>query len=358
MLKLLVALVVLFTPSIHAAEILYANYPQEAPVSHAGLLVWSEGGDLRITRLGARGQVLATHTVDVPQAELSLPSIASDGRAYLVAFVCRSFRGTSVAVVPVDAAGAPGSVRIYGAAQESRAPARVLTPSLVRTPGAYVLWGQRTMYMLDGDGLLLSESEGPPAGATVVAGDAVLTFSTTTDPGGLRCTIGGRSCRVFPPTTTIEWRYSSPDVVKSGSLVRPWSKNLELVAAGNDDGTEFVIAWMTDWDAEAIVVREGEGVALVKVPVGNVSTTSSIAFDGSRYLFAFESLGNIHGAFISAEGAIVPFPIAATGLAEERPAVVALARGRFLVTYKSGSALAGQVLLTPDAASPRRRSVR
>jgi len=259
-----------------------------------------------------------------------------------------------VAVVPVDASGAPGIVRVYGSAQGSKA------PSLVRISGAYALWGESTSYMLDRDGLLLSESEALQRSAIVTAGSAILTFSTTTDPGGQRCTIGGRSCAYFPAVTTIDWNYATPVTQKSGSLFRPWSLRLGLAAAGNADGSEFVIAWIGESGPEAAVIRDGDASLLVKVPAfADLVSTPSIAFDGFRYLLVFQTIGNIFGAFIDVDGAIVqPFPIATSDLAEERPAVTALARGRFLVTYKSGAALAGRVLITPDAAPARRRSVR
>lgn len=333
----------------HAAEIRYGTYPTaDTHASQATLLAWSERGDLHVGRVDVHGQLIATHTIDVPGAELSAPTIASDGESFLVAFLQLSNAGSQVAAAPVDATGKPGAVRVYGPA--------INRPLLIWNRDAYSLWGDQELVTVDRTGTLLRRTTVTTRDQAVVGPDAQLFFTQYSQPGGFHC--GFTWCSTIYASYSVYWTYSSPTVSRSGRVDRVWYATGRPAAATN--GSDFILAWNGPAGVEAIVIRNGEPYSSILIPAPvDLTTSPSIASDGAQYLIVYDSFGKIYGAFIGSVDAVIhPFPITTSPNLEAHPLVTTLARGRFLVTYQSGTALAGTLLTTPDATSPRRRSVR
>jgi hypothetical protein len=347
--QLLAAMLLGAAFTAHAAEIQYGNYPpNDTHASHATLLAWSEAGDLHIGRVDAHGQLIATNTIDVPGAELSAPAIASDGQSFLVAFLQLSNSGSQIAAAPIDAAGKLGTVRVYGPA--------INRPLLIWNRDAYSLWGDQQLFTIDRTGTLLGQTPTTTRDQAVIGSDAQLTFTHYSQPGGFHC--GFTWCTTIYPSYSVYWTYSSATTRRSGHVDRVWYATGPPAAATN--GSDFMLAWNGLTGVEAIVIRNGEPYSSVLIPAPvDPATSASIASDGAQYLIVYDSFGKTYGAFIGTVDAVVqPFPITTSPNLEAHPLVTALARGRFLVTYKSGATLTGTLLTTPDATSPRRRSVR
>jgi hypothetical protein len=255
---LLLALAFTGSLAAQAPEVRYGTYPVAgAHASRGSLLAWSDAGNLHVGLVDRRGQLVATRIVDLPDAELSAPAIATDGRSYLIAFAHASGAGLQIAGVAVDANGNPGPVRIYAAGTGS-------TPSVFWNGDAYSLHAERELVTIDRSGARRAAVDAPLRRDQVVLGtDAQLAFDTSTFAGIRHC--GFTMCVTIGASYTVSWTFSSATSSQiTDRVVRPWHALGQAVAA--TDGTDFMLGWNGVNGVEALLIRNGEPYSSTLVP--------------------------------------------------------------------------------------------
>jgi len=314
-----------------------------------GLIAWSEPSQLRAGAIDDRGVLRSSSTIAVPGGASHM-TLAGDGDAFLLAFVQRSeFLGPVLGIVPLDAHGRPtAAVRILG-------PAADTPPQLVRNGETYVVWDLRTRYELDRRGAVVSQQPERPQFSVVAFDGGELRWTSSSIDAIRHCTYFPQpNCRWYPATYRVDWTFTGASVTVSGSGGGEWYSTASPAAAG--DALNALLAWNGVEGIGGVLIRNGVQTRISVPGFTEVEKTPAIAFDGERFLVAFDVYGDIYAAFV--DGPVGHrFPVATTGEHESTPRVTALGANRFLVTYERNGVLTGQVVgeIEPPA---RRRSVR
>lgn len=305
---------------------------------------------LRAGAVDRNGALVSSTTIGVPDGDAFAPTLARANDSILLGFVHRhAFLGDRVAAVPLDEQGRPnGPIRRFLASSGA-------APLLVSRGATYTLWDLRRRYELDRTGAILSEGDTDFSPDVLPFEGGELIFSRDARQEQWHC--GFTQCGILPAMYSVTWAWRA-ETLRGASVTRNWYAAGVPAAAG----TAREIALISNGlrGVEGLFLRNGDIASQFLVP-GSVAvdTSPSIAFDGSRYLIAFDDFGDLYGALVDSSMTIAHrFPISTSGRSESAPRVVALSRGRFLVTYNHHDSLAGRIITTNDAPPTRRRSVR
>lgn len=306
---------------------------------------------LRAGSVDRNGALVASTTIAVPDGVAFAPTLARTSDSILLAFVHRhAFLGDRVAAVTLDDEGRPsGALRGFLGSSGT-------APLLVSRGETYTLWDLERRYELDRTGAILSERDTDFYPDVLPFEGGELLFSRYAQQEQWHC--GFVRCGTIPARYSVTWVWRAETHHGSGTVDRNWYASGVPAAAGT--ANEIALVWNGMRGVEGLFLRNGH-VASELLVAGSVAidTSPSIAFDGARFLIVFEDFGDLYGALVDSSMTVGHrFPIATSGTAESAPRVVALSRGRFLVTYNHHDTLAGRVINTSDAPPRKRRAIR
>lgn len=166
-------------------------------------------------------------------------------------------------------------------------------------------------------------------------------------------------CGGLGPRFQIDWMLYTAGGSARGRVMESYVGKIPSAGGGGD---QYLMVWESPRGLSATRVRNGETGSIMRLD-GEIEqdTRAQVAFDGTHYLIVFENNGDVFGALVGATNFIEkPFPIAVSVRAEQRPGVVAVAPGHFLVHYNTqlfqeDHRVAWRAVTTSP---PRRRSVR
>ncbi|MGZ5442752.1 MAG: hypothetical protein ACXW5U_18800 [Thermoanaerobaculia bacterium] len=326
------------------------------------LLAWSEldpmtrRAEIRTGILDFSGRLVSEITT-LPTwqagADAIGPVVATDGGAFAVAWM-ESQRHTRLAAVPLSADGIPvAEPRTFGGYFHGAA-----TPVLVWSGEAFVFSGNA----FD----LLGEPVAPPpvspTGLRYGSGNALVGLAWSTLPLRYSCGIGiGHGCVWLDPEFVVTWEIVRGTRSESASKKYRYHVETPPLTAGDDD--ELAIVWRSPTALTGVRAFDGVYASSFTILESLAPPEpDGIAFDGERWLVVFTHDRDVWGAFVERTGKdFVPFPIATSGRAESNARVIALAAGRFLVSYASDLGaddhrFAGRIVLTEPPG--KRRALR
>ncbi|HKS21452.1 MAG TPA: hypothetical protein VJZ76_01540 [Thermoanaerobaculia bacterium] len=142
------------------------------------------------------------------------------------------------------------------------------------------------------------------------------------------------------------WRPATWDLkvqIDTLTFTRRFTAELAPLSIGFGADTHLV-AWLADAKKPggriaAVRIRNRVQLDSFNSPLilgGNTSASSrpSIAWDGERFLIAWEAHGDIYGAAMTPEGQVQPFTLVATATDGLNPIVVGVKPGRFALAYE------------------------
>ena len=323
------------------------------------LLAWSELDpftripEIRVGILDFDGRLTGAITrlpTYQPVAEARSPVVATNGETFAVAWREPEPHRRSAAVA-LDSQGAPVAEPLPFA--NSNLPGT--SPLLFWNGEAYQING----LAFDPTGRLVYPRWNVPAYVRYSAGDTLVGMNWTSAPSRYQCGVAGHGCAWTDPEFVVTWELAPG---KSGSKRYRYSSDSRAVTAGDAD--EMAIVWRSPTALAGIRVVDGDyhsKFTIVEDPAA--PEPDGIAFDGERWLVVFTRDGDVWGAFVDRTAKdFVPFPIASTERVEWQAGAIALAPGRFLVSYSSDLGgddhrFAGRIVLTEPPPS-RRRAVR
>ena len=332
-------------PSIGAEPAIVAS-------NHGVLLVWSEIDpltnipELHSGILDFDGRLVSPITI-LPQYQVDAhakgPVVATDGETFAVGWL-ESQGLMRVAAIALDANGAPAAPpRGFGGYYELG----TITPPLVWNGSAYQIFG----FAFDRDGQPVLPETDMPAVLRYAANGTFVGMKWESHRAGYRCSFGRPNCVWFDADFTVTWEIVRGNRHEQTSRAWPYYTDSTPIVAGDDD--EMAIVWSSANGIEGMRVVDGKYHSSFAIPKGlTPATPEGIAFDGERWLVAFERDRDIWGAFVDRDSFnVTPFPIATSGRAESKARVTALKSGRFLVSYSSDVVprdhrFAGRVVLT------------
>lgn len=322
------------------------GYEPALAVSRTGvLLAWSEvdaSSDLPQIRVGLldfSGRLVSPITTIASTGRADLPSVASDGNGFRVAFVeLRKSEGSRryAMTVDFDRAG-----RLAGEPQQLL---------------AYEHYESAYHPRLYWNGLSFVVAHRTDDEAVAVLNDDLAFAAWSRE----RVLVGG-----FPGGSFIErlelWWWSIH--VKGSYRLRVGERAGPIAIAGR--GNRTALAWSSDPGVSYLELTNGAlTTPPILIPASIVlAERPALACDATHCLLAWTTKAQqVYGVLLARD----PFPSPAPVPIElassvEKPQIHVLRNGRFLVTYvswqtMSGSRMAGRIVTT--AASPRRRAVR
>lgn len=331
---------------------------QVAPNGKGALLVWSEAlNQQAVIRFGLLDPTarLASEviTIAAPMAADSIsPAVATDGNSFLLAWTEVSYLDRyempRLMVLRIDPEGHP-----IGVPRTLHPPAPVYPREYVTkahwTGTAYEVYGlQGSHFRVHPDDRVedLSPGEAPYASIGNESFRAGWMPITWTPPCGwwwcpretrwvLVWSTGGGSLHEYSP-------------IRARGL---------LTAAGG--GRVQLVGWMTTGGIALVRIQDARVISEELIASDARHATPGVAFDGTRYLFAYLSEPEVLSAMlISSEGEVIAqFPIA-QGIWVNDIDVDAIGAGRFLISYRTRtgeSAIRGAIVVTEPA---RRRAIR
>lgn len=308
------------------------------PEIHVGILD-SDG------RLNGAITKLSTYQ---PVAEARSPVVATDGETYAVAWQ-EPEPHRRMAAVPLDSNGIPVAepLPFGGIGNLPR------TPLLFWNGESYQIHG----LAFDRTGHPVYPKWNVPVYVRYAAGDTLVGMNWTSTPRTYRCGWGiGHGCNWIDAEFIVTWQLAPG---KSGSKEYRYYSDSRAVTAGDAD--EMAIVWRSPTALTGIRVVDGDyhsKFTILEDPAA--PEPDGIAFDGERWLVVFTRDGDVWGAFVDRMAKdFVPFPIASTERVEWKAGAIALAPGRFLVSYSSDLGgddhrFAGRIVLTEPPPSKRR----
>ncbi len=336
------------------------------------LLAWSELDPL--TRRAAihtgvldfDGQLVsAIHTLPPWQAgsEATDPSVASNGRTFAVAWLEGDHKRLAATALDTDGAPVAEPLRLGIYADAS------VTPPLLWTGEAYQLaqhelHPNRTVaYAFDSNGARATPSMVTPAYPRYADGNTQVGMKWTSAKSVYRCGWGiGHGCSWTDPEFVVSWEFIRGAHYEAGSTRFLYYSESRAVTAGDAD--ELAVVWRSPTRLTGIrVVDEQYQSTFTILESPTAPEPDGIAFDGERWLVVFTRDDDIWGAFVDRTSKrFEPFPIATSGRAETKARPIALAPGRFLVSYTSDLGpddhrFAGRIVST-EPPPTKRRAVR
>jgi hypothetical protein len=367
------AALLLFATTIHAqwvspVEQTYGPYlapltggePALVASSDRLLLAWSEldpvtrRAEIRTGILDFNGRLISDiSTLPTWQAgaEATSPMVATNGDSFAVAWL-ESQRATRVAAVPLHADGSrtaePLSFGGYFAGE--------IAPPLVWNRTAYVVDG----HAFDAAGSIVISTAAIPPHLRYASGEAMVGMTWSTLPKRTSCFF--HFCGELPEEFVVTWEVGRNLRMESGSETYPYYRpDARVVTAGDDD--EMAIVWRSPKALTGIRVVDGMfGSKFNILEDADAPAPDGIAFDGERWLIVFTRGQDIWGAFAERTGRdATVFPIATSARKESKAQAIAIAPGRFLVSYASDLGaddhqFAGRVVLSE--APGKRRAAR
>jgi len=276
------------------------------------------------------------------------PSLAASptGEGFVLAYLEIASSGTNAVFNRLDAdlQTSPQFVLTAIGADEPPPVVRSGTSTWIAASG--LLWRMRTDGSLEpsiATGVLAADMTAATEWPVLVGEDRIRSanYVCSSQPG---CAIDGgpfrgscyESCRVYAYTVALEIM-----ALNGASTIENFDFDSFAQPAIAGDGHAVVVVRF-DGDQQnrgSVVAQTGStSIAVGTVLPDSGATRPDIAFDGERYLIVWRSavaIGNhdIEGASIDAAGNVASFPIAGSSADERDPAVLAVGRGRFLVTY-------------------------
>lgn len=325
------------------------------------LLAWSEldpitrRAEIRTGVLDFNGRLISeVRTLPTWQAgaEATSPVVATNGESFAVAWL-ESQRSMRVAAVPLAVDGSrtaePLSTGYFTGYPEG-------------TPTPPIVWN-RDAYVVDGHAFDVAGNEVFPANAIpphlrFASGDAMIGMTWSTLPERRSCFIHG--CGLLPAEFVVTWEIARELRQTTASEKYPYYwPDTRVVTAGDDD--ELAIVWRSPTALTGIRVVNGAWQSKFNISKdADAPAPDGIAFDGERWLVVFTRGDDVWGAFVDRTARdATPFPIATSARHESDAQVIAIAPGRFLVSYATNLGagdhrFAGRVVLT-EAPGKRRR---
>ena len=286
-----------------------------------------------------------------PVAEARSPVVATDGETFAVAWQEVEPHKRMAAVV-LDSNGVPVADPLpFGGIGNLPS-----TPLLFWNGDAYQIYG----LAFDRSGRPVSPETNVPAHLRYAADETLVGIHWESTPRTYRCGWGiGHGCNWVDPEFIVTWDLAPG---RSGSKKYAYYSDSRAVTAG--DAGEMAIVWRSPAALNGIRVVDGVYDSRFTILEDSAAPEpDGIAFDGERWLVVFTRDGNVWGAFVDRVAKnFVPFPIASTERVESNARAIALAPGRFLVSYSSDLGgddhrFAGRIVLAEPPPS-RRRAVR
>jgi hypothetical protein len=321
------------------------------------LLAWSELdpftriAEIRVGVLDFDGRLtgaITTLPTLQPVAEAQDPVVATDGETFAVAWQ-EPEPHRRMAAVALDSKGAPaGEPLPFGGIGTLPS-----TPLLFWNGEAYQIHG----LAFDRSGRPVDPDTNVPAHVRYAAGETLVGMNWTSTPRTYRCGWGiGHGCNWIDPEFIVSWELAPGG---SGSRSYRYYSDSRAVTAG--DAHDMAIVWRSPTELNGLRVIDGEYHSRFTILEDTAAPEpDGIAFDGERWLVVFTRTGDVWGAFVDRTGRdFAPFPIASTARVERMARVIALAPGRFLVSYLSDLGnddhrFAGRIVLTEPPPSKRR----
>lgn len=325
---------------------------------NAVLLAWSELdpftriAEIRAGILDFDGRLagaITTLPTDQPVAEARSPVVATDGDTFAVAWRELEPHRRNAAVA-LDSKG--------------NAVAEALPFANSNVPGTTPLFWNGEAYQINGlafdpTGRLVYPRWNVPVYVRYAAGNTLVGMNWTSVPRRYQCGVAGHGCSWIDAEFIVTWELAPG---KSGSKAYRYFSDSRAVTAGDAD--EMAIVWRSPTALTGIRVVGSEYHSRFTILEDAAAPEpDGIAFDGERWLVVFTRDGDVWGAFVDRTAKdFVPFPIASTERVEWKAGAIALAPGRFLVSYASDLGagdhhFAGRIVLTEPPPS-RRRAVR
>jgi len=351
------AIVFLLSFAVHAQTVgpenryerLTGEYDVVATNSGA-VIAWRGADALRAGSVDGNGRFESASPID---ANADAPALARAGDAILLAFNYQQPDvGGRVAAIALDAQGrAAGPLRLFEFTRHNPP-----TPLVASHGTTFSLWDPLYRYKLDTTGAVIRRDKTDDVSLIHTFEGGELRYRRRSQQERWSC--GFSMCGWTPPFYSVSWELIGARYGSFDGIHRSWYAPGLPAAAGEE--SEIVVIWNSPDVVEGVILRNGKTGPQILIP-GSVDyqTSPAIAFDGARYLIVFEDYGDVYGAWFDASTNIGHrFPIATSGLAEADVDVVALSRGRFLVTYRIDDTLAGRIVTTADAPPQKRRSAR
>jgi len=284
-------------------------------------------------------------------AEARKPVVATDGETFAVAW--QEFEPHKrMAVIPLDANGVPAAEPLQFGGIENWSS----TPPLFWNGEAYQIYG----LAFDRNGQPVYPETNVPVYLRYAAGGTLVGMNWASTASKYQCGWGiGHGCGWTDPEFMVAWEIRPG---KSGSKKYLYHSESRAVTAGDED--ELAIVWRSPTALTGIRVVDGEYHSRFSIVEDAAAPEpDGIAFDGERWLVVFTRDGNVWGAFVDRTGKdFAPFPIASTERVEWKARAIAIAPGRFLVSYSSDLGdndhrFAGRIVL-PEPPPTRRRAIR
>jgi hypothetical protein len=358
--SLLLAAVLVFAEQSYGPYARSANGGDAAAAaSRSGaLLAWSESARIRVAPLDSRGR-LSPHVRMLPsrtaRSVAVAPAVASDGDAYLVAWVEHEGGLQRAMAMRVDRHGIPvGTPRQYGRALIVSS--NDFAVRLVWDGASYHLWGGGKVSKVDANGDVLAATDLAEVPRGVAAANGVVGTSSS------RISLIGCGFSWCSSESRVIWTIGGKsDSIRVGTATGPATQTRYLPLPPTNlapAGEGFVVTWPDRGGIRHHATRDGTN-NLHADP--DPSVRPGIACDDTDCVIAFGQSNDVHAFAVPIDrlSSAQLVTVAATERVERAPQVHKLGAGTFLVFYPSdgadGARLAWRILRTDP---PRRRAVR